>query len=147
MDPIITEYTIFNTDESIMHLSYSVLRAVTGQYTLQDLLEKKEEVRIEIKKQCDEQLMSWGIHIENVYIKDIIVNQVLQSALSVVAQEKRFAEGKIISAKADVESAKLLREAADALSSKSAMQIRYLKTLGQICEDSNTKIIFYPNKK
>lgn len=65
--------------------------------------------------------MSWGIHIENVYIKDIIVNQVLQSALSVVAQEKRFAEGKIISAKADVESAKLLREAADALSSKSAM--------------------------
>jgi hypothetical protein len=29
--------------------------------------------------------MSWGIHIENVYIKDIIVNEVLQGALSVVA--------------------------------------------------------------
>lgn len=38
-----------------------------------------------------------------------------------VTQERRFAEGKIISAKADVESAKLMREAADALSSKSAM--------------------------
>lgn len=98
-------------------------------------------------KQCDEQLLSWGIHIENVYIKDIIVNEVLQSALSVVAQEKRFAEGKIISARADVESAKLLREAADALSSKSAMQIRYLKTLGQVCEDKNAKIIFYPQRK
>lgn len=34
MDPIITEYTIFNTDESIIHLCYSVLRSVTGQYDL-----------------------------------------------------------------------------------------------------------------
>lgn len=74
MDPIITEYTIFNTDESIIHLCYSVLRSVTGQYNLQELIEKKEEVRMEIMKQCDEQLLSWGIHIENVYIKDIIVN-------------------------------------------------------------------------
>ena len=61
-------------DDSIKHLSYSVLRSVTGLYSLQELLEKKEEVRIEIMKHCDEQLMSWGIHIENVYIKDIIIN-------------------------------------------------------------------------
>ena len=77
-------------------------------------------------KQIDELSISWGVHIENVYIKDIVVNPILQQALSVVAKEKKFAEAKIISAKADVDSAKLLREAADALSSKSAMQIRYL---------------------
>jgi len=35
----------------------------------------------------------------------------------------------VISAKADVESAKLLREAADILDTKAAMQIRYLETI------------------
>jgi len=35
----------------------------------------------------------------------------------------------VISAKADVESAKLMREAADILSSKAAMQIRYLDVI------------------
>jgi len=37
------------------------------------------------------------------------------------AKTKRFGESKIISAKADVESAKLLREAADMLDSQAAM--------------------------
>ena len=40
--------------------------------------------------------------------------------------------GKLITAKADVESAKLMREAAEYLDNKSAMQVRYLETLGMI---------------
>lgn len=64
---------------------------------------------------------------------DIQLNQELQDTLASAAKEKRLAESKIISAKADVQSAKLQREAADILDSKAAMQIRYLevvKTLG-----------------
>ena len=41
--------------------------------------------------------------------------------MSAAAKQKRIAESKIISAQADVESAKLLREAADVLDSKAAM--------------------------
>jgi len=40
--------------------------------------------------------------------------------------------GKLITAKADVESAKLMREAAEYLDNKAAMQVRYLETLGMI---------------
>lgn len=50
----------------------------------------------------------------------------LQDSLSSAAKERRLAESKIISARADVESAKLMRQAADQLNTKSAMQIRYL---------------------
>lgn len=44
--------------------------------------------------------------------------------LASAAKERRLAESKIINARAEVESAKLMREAADILDSKSAMQIR-----------------------
>lgn len=42
-------------------------------------------------------------------------------SLSTAAKEKRLAEAKLISAKADVESAKLMRESADALNSRPAV--------------------------
>ena len=49
--------------------------------------------------------------------------------MSSAAKERRLAESKKISARADVEAAKMMREAADILNSKSAMQIRYLETI------------------
>jgi erythrocyte band 7 integral membrane protein len=54
-------------------------------------------------------------------LKDIRLNQDLQDSLSSAAKERRLAESKLISAQADVESAKLMREASDILNSKTAM--------------------------
>ena len=39
-----------------------------------------------------------------------------------------------------------MREAADILDSKTAMQIRYLETISMIGKAGNTKIIFLPNE-
>jgi len=38
-----------------------------------------------------------------------------------------------------------MREAADILDSKTAMQIRYLETITMVGKSANTKIIFMPN--
>lgn len=56
----------------------------------------------------------------------------------------RLGESKVISAKSDVESAKLLREAADSLNSNSAMQIRYFDTIQQFSKLQVPKIMFLP---
>ena len=45
---------------------------------------------------------------------------------------------------AQVESAKLMRQAADILSSAAAMQIRYLEVMQAMAKSSNTKVIFLP---
>lgn len=84
--------------------------------------------------------------IEEIFIKDIQLSKDLQDSLSSAAKERRLAESKIISAKADVESAKLMRQAAEQLNSKAAMQIRYLDTLKTVGK-SNTKVIFLPELK
>lgn len=49
--------------------------------------------------------------------------------MSMVPVSRKKAESKIISSKSDVESAKLLRQAADMLSSDVAMQIRYFEVV------------------
>ena len=60
------------------------------------------------------------------------------------AQSKRKGEAKIIVARAEVESAKLMRQAADILSSEPAMQIRYLEAMQAMARTSNSKVIFLP---
>jgi len=64
--------------------------------------------------------------------------------MATATKQRRIGESKIISAKADVESAKLLREAADILDSKAAMQIRYLETIQNMTKGQNPKIMFLP---
>ena len=77
-------------------------------------------------------------------IKDIIFSQELQDSLSMAAQSKRTGEAKINKARTEVESAKLMREAADILSSAPTMQIRDLETMAQMAKTSNSKLIFLP---
>ena len=95
-----------------------------------------------IKQYVSENIEKWGVEVTNVYIKEIILNRELQNSLSSAARERRMAQSKIISAKADVESAKLMREAADILDNKSAMQIRFLETLQGVIKNNNRKVLF-----
>lgn len=67
-----------------------------------------------------------GIYVEQIYIKDMMIEKNLQRDLSMTSKTERLSKAKIISAEADVKSAKLMHQAADILNSKSAMQIRYL---------------------
>lgn len=68
----------------------------------------------------------WGVYIDHLLLKDMHLSNFLSENLSKVSKTKRLVESKIISAKADLESAKLYREAADILDIKAAMQIRFL---------------------
>ena len=60
------------------------------------------------------------------------------------AQSKRTGEAKVIAARAEVEAAKLMRQAADILSSAPAMQIRYLEAMQAMAKSANSKVIFLP---
>jgi erythrocyte band 7 integral membrane protein len=77
-------------------------------------------------------------------IKDIVFSQELQESLSMAAQSKRTGEAKIITARAEVVSARHLRAAADILSSAPAMQIRYLDAMVQMSKQAGSKVIFLP---
>ena len=67
-----------------------------------------------------------GIYVEQIFIKDMMIAKELQRDLSMTSKTERLSKAKIISAEADVKSAKLMQQAADILNSKAAMQIRYV---------------------
>jgi len=129
---------------ALMERTQTTLRHVIGARVLQEVIERREEIAQSIREIIDETATDWGAAVESMLIKDIIFSQELQDSLSMAAQSKRTGEAKIIQARAEVESAKLMREAADILSSAPAMQIRYLETMAQMAKSANSKVIFLP---
>ena len=51
---------------------------------LQELLEKKDEIKIELMKIIDEHVYIWGVEIENIFIKNMVVaGGIMKDAVSV----------------------------------------------------------------
>ena len=86
----------------------------------------------------------FGATCVSILIKDIAFSKELEDALSSAAKQRRIGESKVISARAEVESAKLMREASDILRSPAAMQIRFLETLTTMSKEPGTKVVFMP---
>ncbi|KAK4545130.1 hypothetical protein LTR36_003681 [Oleoguttula mirabilis] len=137
-------FGISNIRQALVERTQTTLRHVIGARVLQDVIERREEIAQSIKEIIDDTASGWGVEVESMLVKDIIFSQELQDSLSMAAQSKRTGEAKVISARAEVESAKLMRQAADILSSAPAMQIRYLEAMQAMAKSANSKVIFMP---
>ncbi|KAM3137609.1 hypothetical protein pb186bvf_010223 [Paramecium bursaria] len=128
--------------EAVKEITYATLRTVCGEHNLQEIIENRQRIADEIENYVFDVVSQWGLYLEHVFIKDMQMNEELQTSLSNAPKAQRLAESKIISAKADVDVAKLMREASDMLNTKAAMQIRYFETIQLIARNKNNKILF-----
>ncbi|KAG6146083.1 hypothetical protein E4U34_006837 [Claviceps purpurea] len=142
--PHIAAFGISNVRQALLERTQTTLRHVIGARILQDVIERREEIAASIREIIEDVAAGWGVQVESMLIKDIIFSQELQESLSMAAQSKRIGESKVIAAKAEVEAAKLMRQAADILSSAPAMQIRYLEAMQAMAKSANSKVIFLP---
>lgn len=146
ISPHKAKFSVSDVIQALMERTQTTLRHVVGARVLQEIIERREEVAASIQEIIDETAATWGVKVESILIKDIILSQELQDSLSQAAKSKRAGESKIITARAEVESAKLMRRAADILASKAAMQIRYLEAMQTMARSSNSKVIFMPSQ-
>lgn len=137
-------FGIANVRQALIERTQTTLRHVVGARVLQDVIERREEIAQSIGEIIEDVAAGWGVQVESMLIKDIIFSNDLQDSLSMAAQSKRIGESKVIAARAEVESAKLMRQAADILSSAPAMQIRYLEAMQSMAKTANSKVIFLP---
>jgi regulator of protease activity HflC (stomatin/prohibitin superfamily) len=116
-------FQVQNLTALLQQCAYATIRQVFGTKTLQELLEKRHEIAADVYSIVENDARNWGVHIDAINIKDLILPENMVRVLSAAPIAKREAEAKIILAQADVESAKLMREASDILATDAAMQI------------------------
>jgi regulator of protease activity HflC (stomatin/prohibitin superfamily) len=137
-------YMVDNVANALVERAQITMREVCSVRELQDMLTHRDAMADEIKNIIEPIAHAWGIEIESILIKDIKMDSELQENLSAAAVAKRQGASKVIAAQAEVEAAKLMREASDILSTPAAMQFRYLETLQRMASHAQSRVIFVP---
>jgi regulator of protease activity HflC (stomatin/prohibitin superfamily) len=127
---------VVNVEEFAMataQLAQTTLRSVAGQAELDELLSEREKLNMKIQNILDEATDVWGIKVTTVEIKDVVIPEALQKAISRQATAERERRAVIVHAEGERQAADKIREAAKILNSeKGAFYVRLLRTLPEI---------------
>jgi len=137
-------FLVDQVERALMERAQTTMREVCSVRSLQDMLTHREAMAEEIKGIIELTARSWGVEIESILLKDIIMGTELQDNMSAAAVAKRQGASKVITAQAEVEAARLMREASDIMATPAAMQFRYLETLQRMSAHAQTRVIFMP---
>lgn len=143
-NPYRAAFGISDLRQALIERAQTTLRHVVGARPVQSVVTDRETIAFEISEIVGEIAEKWGVLVESILIKDIIFSADVAASLSSAAQQKRIGESKVIAARAEVDAARLMRQAADILASKPAMQIRQLEALQAMAKTANSKVVFVP---
>ncbi len=137
----ITEVTDFLFATS--QLAQTTLRSVCGQRELDELLADRDKINHQIQEILDTETDPWGIKVTAVEIKHIDLPQEMQRAMARQAEAERERRAKVINAEGEYQAAERLAEASAIIAAHpTALQLRFLQTLGELATEQSSTTIF-----
>ena len=100
-----------NFNDMIQQVSQTTLRNNIGSSQFQDVLSKREEINSHIKTIITNEATSWGIEVTGVEIRQVIIPQELEAAMSMQAQAEREKNARVTYGESEVLVAKKFEEA------------------------------------
>lgn len=85
-----------NYRDAISWASQTALRDIIGTMMLADILVGRSKMDAELQKIIDERTTPWGITVQSVEIRDIVIPQGLEEAMSRQAQAERERQARVI---------------------------------------------------
>lgn len=98
--------------QAVSWASQTALRDIIGRTALTELLRGRERIEDELQKLIDHRTNPWGVTVQSVEMRDIVIPEALQDAMSREAQASREKQARIILGEAEVEIAHLFEKAA-----------------------------------
>ena len=81
---------------AIAWAAQTALREIIGQMSLADILVGRAKMDADLQKIIDERTTPWGITVQSVEIRDVIIPQDLEDAMSRQAQAERERQARVI---------------------------------------------------
>ncbi len=97
--------------QAVSWAAQTALRDIIGRTSLADLLHGRERIEEELQKLIDERTNPWGVTVQSVEMRDIVIPVALQDAMSREAQAAREKRARVILGEAEREIAHLFEEA------------------------------------
>jgi len=129
-DPEKAALEVQNYPAAVSWAAQTALRDIIGRTSLSDLLRGRERIEDELQKLIDERSTPWGVTVQSVEMRDVIIPAALQDAMSREAQAAREKAARVILAQAEVEIANQFNKAAESYrDNPTALHLRAMNML------------------
>jgi regulator of protease activity HflC (stomatin/prohibitin superfamily) len=102
-DPQKAALEVQNYAQAVSWASQTALRDIIGRTPLIELLRGRERIESELQTLIDQRSNPWGVTVQSVEMRDIVIPDALQDAMSREAQAAREKQARIILGEAEVE--------------------------------------------
>ena len=129
-DPEKAALEVQNYPQAVSWAAQTALRDIIGRTSLTDLLRGRERIEDELQQLIDERSNPWGVTVQSVEMRDVIIPPALQDAMSREAQAAREKQARIILGQAEVEIANSFEKAAQSYrDNPTALHLRAMNML------------------
>ena len=129
-DPEKAALEVQSYPDAVSWAAQTALRDIIGRTSLADLLRGREKIEEELQRLIDQRSNPWGVTVQSVEMRDIVIPQQLQDAMSREAQAAREKQARIILGEAEVEIARSFETASRAYQNNpTALHLRAMNML------------------
>ena len=142
LDPEKAALAVADYQSAIGWASQTALRDVIGKTMLSDMLEGRDKISNLLQKIIDERTEPWGINVISVEVKDVLIPQALENAMSMQAQAERERQARVILGDSERQVAEKFGEAAKSYANDPiALHLRAMNMLYEGLKQNSTIVI------
>ncbi len=128
---------------AVSQLAQTTMRNIIGEVELDELLSKRDKISDKIQTIVDKATDPWGLKVESVDLKDIILPDDMKRVIGKQAEAEREKRAVIIKAEGETVAASNMAKAAATLAkAPGALHLRTLQTLNDLSSDQSNTVIF-----
>jgi regulator of protease activity HflC (stomatin/prohibitin superfamily) len=127
---------------AISWAAQTALREVIGQMNLADILVGRARMDKELQKIIDERTTPWGVTVQSVEIRDVVIPQDLEDAMSRQAQAERERQARVILGESEQQIAQSFADASQAYQNNpTALHLRAMNMLFEGLKEKGALVI------
>jgi len=128
--------------DAIAWAAQTALRDIIGKMMLADILVGREKIDAELQKIIDQRTTPWGVTVQSVEIRDVVIPQMLEDAMSRQAQAERERQARVILGESEKQIAPSFAEAAQQYADNpTALHLRAMNMLFEGLKEKGALVI------
>ncbi|WP_102143852.1 SPFH domain-containing protein [Mycobacterium hubeiense] len=141
-DPVRAAVDVQDYMSAIGQVAQTSLRSIIGKSNLDDLLSNRERLNQGLELMIDSPALGWGIHIDRVEIKDVVLPDSMKRSIARQAEAERERRARVITADGELQASEKLAQAARVMSEQpAALQLRLLQTVVEVAAEKNSTVV------
>jgi regulator of protease activity HflC (stomatin/prohibitin superfamily) len=142
VDPEKAALEVAEYQTAIGWAAQTALRDVIGKTMLADMLTGRETIDTRLQKIIDKRTEPWGIHVQSVEIRDVLIPAALEDAMSMQAQAERERQARVILGDSERQVAEKFAEASlTYVNNPTALHLRAMNMLYEGLKQNSTLVI------